>query len=197
MAFILLKWKADMIKRFSNWIVQRSKGWLTLAGVLIMILFMIFVLPDQASKSLEITGSSSSPDTSFFYTPSDLYQIAEEYGISGRQAYIRSRWTFDLIFPLVYVLFLATGISWLYTSLSTQDTRWGLSNLLPILGGIFDYLENVATSFVMAIYPDKIITLAVAAAGFTLLKWILISLAFLAYLILFFWAIINWIQRRG
>jgi len=186
-----------MIEKISNWIQKISNGRVALVGLLIMIIFMIFVLPEQARNSLEITGSSSSPDTSFYYTPSDLYQIAEDYGISGRQAYIKSRWTFDLVFPLVYVLFLVTGISWLYIFINTRNKNWGLSNLLPILGGIFDYLENGATSFVMLIYPEKVNVLAQAAGILTLLKWIFISLAFLAYLILIIWAIKIWIQQRG
>jgi hypothetical protein len=185
------------IERISNWIVNISKGWLVMVGLLIMLLFVIFVLPEQASRSVEISGTSSSPDTSFFYTASDLYQSAEDFGKPGRQAYIRSRWTFDLIFPMVYVLFLTTGISWLFKAINTHDKRWGLTNLLPLLGGLFDYLENVATSTVMAIYPERINILMQTASAFSMLKWIMISLSFLAYLILILWAVKSRLFNRG
>jgi hypothetical protein len=172
-----------MIKRISKWVLHISRGWLALGTTLLMVLFLILVLPSQSGKSLEDTGSSRSPDTAFFYTPEELYQIAQEYGQVGRQAYIKTRWTFDLIFPLVYTSFLAVGISWFYQHLSGWKEIWRYGNLVPILGGIFDYLENGAASWVMAIFPARLPGLAQLTVIFSLGKWILISLAFLIYII--------------
>jgi hypothetical protein len=166
-----------------------SNGWVVIAGLLIMIVFMIFVLPAQAENSSELSNSNRSPDTSFFYTPDELFSIAEEYGPAGRRAYIITRWTFDLIFPLVYVFFLATGISWFSKIIAPARKEWQFLNLLPVFGGIFDYLENITTSLVMATFPDEILILALSASGITLLKWILIGLAFIVYFLLIFWLV--------
>ena len=57
----------------------------------IFVLFLLIVLPNMAG-TLE-----RSPDTSFLYSASDLYTMAEEYGAEGRAYYIRTRFTF--IFP--------------------------------------------------------------------------------------------------
>ena len=103
-----------MGKRISDWLRRISTGWVALAALLIFLLFSALVLPQQATKAEKETGSPDSPDMSFFYSPSDLYEMAEAYGEQGRKAYVEARFTFDLIWPLVYTLFLATAISWVF-----------------------------------------------------------------------------------
>ncbi len=86
-----------MDKRISDWLRQVPTGWVALAALVIFMLFTALVLPQQASKAAQETGGAVSPDTSFFYVPDDLYRMAEAYGERGRQAYIRARFTFDLV----------------------------------------------------------------------------------------------------
>ena len=42
------------------------------------------------------------------YSTSDLYEMAQSYGADGRGLYVKARFTFDLVWPLVYTLFLVT-----------------------------------------------------------------------------------------
>lgn len=172
-----------MLQRTSNWLLKISSTWLMVASLLLMVLFMIFVLPAQAEGSAQASGSERSPDTSLFYSPEALYQMAEEYGPGGRQAYIQARWTFDLVFPLVYTSFLAVGISWFSQRLAGWKDIRMRANLLPLLGGLFDLLENTASSLVMAVYPAKIPIIPVAASFFTPVKWVLVGGSFLPYFI--------------
>mgnify|MGYP007130597623 CR=1 FL=1 len=74
-------------------------------------LFILSVLHGQSYKAEETYEDVRTPDLSFFYTTEDLYQMAEALGEEGRQSYVRSRFTFDLVWPLVYAFFLVTGIS--------------------------------------------------------------------------------------
>ena len=185
-----------VLKTISDKIHLISRGWTAFLSLLIMVLFMLFVLPNQSEKSLEDTGSSQSPDTSFFYTPEELYQIADEYGQDGRQAYIRARWTFDLAFPLVYVAFLTIGISWFYRFLTSWKDFWKFGNIFPILGGVFDYLENGAASWLMYIYPSRLAGLAQLTVIFTITKWILITISFLVYFTFGIGSFYAWLRQR-
>ena len=63
-----------MGKRISDWLRGISTGWVALSALLLFLLFTALVLPQQATKSEQETGSADSPDTSFFYSPRDLYQ---------------------------------------------------------------------------------------------------------------------------
>jgi hypothetical protein len=153
------------------------------------------VLPQQATKAEQETGSGDAPDTSFFYTPGDLYRMAESYGEEGRQAYVRTRFTFDLIWPLVYTLFLVTAISWVYRAFDS-NSPWQRANLVPLLGALFDYLENLATSLVMLRYPAQTPVVDLLAPLFTALKWGLLGASFgllLGGVVVAAW---RWIGRR-
>ena len=184
-----------MLTHLSNWFQQKSSGWMMIGSLVIMLLFTILVLPAQAKISLENTGSSESPDTSLLYTPAEIYQMAEDYGPDGRQAYIYTRWTFDLIFPFVYAGFLITGISWFLKQLPASKKLWQFANLFPITAGLFDYLENSATSLVMYIYPARWTGIALLASIFSGLKWGLIMLSFSGYFFFGAAAFIHWLKK--
>jgi len=185
-----------MFINLSAWLRVKSTGWIAIGTLGLMLLFTILVLPSQAETSLESTGNTTSPDISLYYSPADLYQIAENYGPEGRQAYIYTRWTFDLIFPLVYVSFLALGLSWFSKQLTTHSKIWNLVNLIPLLSGLLDYLENSATSMVMYLYPARWPGVAFLASTFTLLKWSTIVVSFIAYFYFGGAALIAWLKRK-
>jgi hypothetical protein len=159
------------MKSFSDWLSKVSTGWVALAGLVVFLAFTILVLPAQSAAADAQRGTAPSPDLSFFYTPSDLYAMAEAYSVAGRANYIRERFTFDLFWPLVYTFFMATAISWLAKRTCSPQSRWRRLNLVPVLGAIFDYLENLSTSLVMARYPAHTPLVDILAPVFTVVKW--------------------------
>ncbi len=170
-----------MLARLSEWLIKVAKGWVALAALIIFLLFTALVLPGQAAGSAERTGGARQPDTSLFYTPADLYDMAEAFGPAGRPAYIQARVTFDVVWPLVYGFYFVTGISWLVGRAFPASGRAALGrrlNLAPVLGVGFDYLENLATSLVMARYPASTPVVDLLAGPFTLVKWIFVGGSF-------------------
>ena len=167
-----------MGKSFSDWLHRVSTGWVALSALLVFLSFSALVLPRQASRAEQETGDTASPDMSFYYSAGDLYDMAEAYGESGRAAYVRARFTFDLVWPVVYALFLTTAVSWIYGRAFPPGSPWRLANLLPLLAALFDYLENVATSIVMLRYPQPTALIDVLAPVFTVVKWSLLGLSF-------------------
>jgi hypothetical protein len=103
----------NILHRISTWFYAHSSGRLTLICLGVFTIFTATVLPRQASQAEASSPGTLSPDTSFFYTPAQLYRAAEEYGADGRQAYIYARFTFDILWPFVTLAFLTTSISWL------------------------------------------------------------------------------------
>jgi hypothetical protein len=155
-----------------------SKGWVAGVALVGFLLFTALVLPGQAEVAEAESGGAGSPDTSFFYTPQELYRTAEAYGEVGRAAYVRARFTFDLIWPLVYTAFLTTAISWVYGKVLPPDSVWRYANLAPVLGMGFDVLENLSTSIVMLRYPQHTPGIDLLAPVFTMLKWGFIGASF-------------------
>jgi hypothetical protein len=163
-----------MWKRLSDFLYKITNGWVALLALVVFLLFAGLVLPGQAASAETYSGNAGSPDLSFYYSAQDLYHIAEVYGEQGRGAYVRARFTFDLIWPLVYTFFLCTAISWVYARAFTANSLWRGANLVPVLAMLVDYLENISTSLVMLRYPHPTIVVGSLAPLFTTLKWVLV-----------------------
>ena len=161
-----------MCTRVSEWLHEVSSTWVTLAALVVLLLFVALVLPREAARSELETGGAGVPDLSFTYSADDLYRMAEAYGAQGRRAYVRARFTFDLVWPLVYAAFLTTALSWLYGRAFAAGSRWRMANLVPWLGALLDYLENVSTSLVIGRYPLRTSVVAHMAPLFTTAKWV-------------------------
>jgi hypothetical protein len=184
-----------MFNKLSEWLYRSSTTNRAVFFLLIVALFSILILPGQSANAEEFSGEVGTPDLSFFYSTEELYGMAETYGEQGRQAYIQARFTFDLVWPLVYGAFLLTSISRLF--LRSIPTYSGMRqlNLLPIFGVIFDYLENISTSWVMWRYPEELPIIATLAPVFTFLKWLLIGMAFLTLIVGIILATKRWLSK--
>jgi hypothetical protein len=185
-----------MIKHFSDWLYKISTGWVALSGLIILLLFMVFVLPGQTTRSGTEDQEAITPDLSFYYSAEDLYNSAEVYGEEGRRSYVEARFTFDLVWPLVYTYFLTTSISWIFSRAFSPDTIWRYANLLPVAGMLFDYLENISTSLVMIRYPEQTPVIDTLAAIFTMFKWTFIAASFLLLIVGILAGIWEWYKRR-
>ncbi len=171
-----------MLNRFSQTISRFSKTWLVLVSFFIFLYFIFSILPAESKKAISNTGSANSPDTNFFYGTRDLYQMAEDYGADGRKAYIRARFSFDLIWPIVYTFFLLTGISWLSQRTLSSASPFQIINLTPLFAIVLDFLENISTSVIMARYPQQTLLIDFLAPVFSALKWVFVTVSFLLLL---------------
>ena len=75
-----------------------------------------------------------------------------------------------------------------------SESPLGRLNLLPLAALAFDFLENAATSIVMARYPLKTPLLAQLAGVLTSVKWLLVGLSFTALFLalgLIIWKLIS------
>lgn len=167
-----------MWRQISDRLYRVTNGWIALAALIVFVLFTALVLPGQAAQAEAETAGAGSPDLSLWYSPADLYRMAEAYGEQGRRAYVRARFTFDLIWPLVYGVFLTTAIGWLGAGAFSPGSRWRLANLAPLLGVALDYLENLSTSVVMLRYPSRTPVVDVLAPVATLAKWAFVGGSF-------------------
>jgi len=176
----------DLLYTLSRSLEKIATGRLALLSTVLFFVFLGGVLPAQAAVTAAVGGTAKTPDTTFFYTAEELYRIAGELGEAGRSHYIRSRFTFDVIWPLVYLTFLVTTIGWLAQRSFDASSRWRLLNLLPVAAALFDLLENSATSLVMARYPAMTPLVAELAGLFTLLKWMFVFASFVALIVALF-----------
>jgi hypothetical protein len=110
---------------------------------------------------------------------------------------VRARFTFDVIWPLVYTAFLVTAISWTFGRAFPPDSRWQRANLVPLLAALFDLLENVSTSLVMARYPAQTPVAAALAPIISATKWLFVTGSFVLLVIGAIAAVRRRIGRRA
>ena len=172
-------------------------------SVAVLAVFMATILPAKAADAASYTPTGASFDTSFFYTPAQAIERVGLYSPEGRAAYVYDRWTFDLVWPLVYGFFLlsgwAFGLSCLLPANNGGRDRGPAPWLLvPAMAVIFDFIENTAVTVLMLAYPASPFTAAVVASAGTLIKWILVVVGMSGALALPF---AGWIaclvRRRG
>jgi hypothetical protein len=141
------------------------------------ILFMFTILPWVSGLSRD-AGLTTSIDTNFSFDPSAIYPIVASYGADGRLFYIIQRWTFDLIWPLVY--------GWpLFVTLKLFPI--GMLALLPWLATALDYLENSVFTILVVLYPLELSWLPILGVLMSLLKWIALGTSMMLTLIIPFY----------
>jgi hypothetical protein len=143
--------------------------------------FMIFILPNEADKSMAL-GLTQSPDTMFFYTRGQLYQIALDYGEEGRAFYIHQRFTFDFIWPLAYGFFLVSIL--IYLGQKIKKPMYKKAYMIPIISVALDYLENSMTAIVMYRFPKETRFIGDLAGFVTSLKWLFLTFSFVLIIVL-------------
>jgi len=165
-------------------------------AIVIFILFMIFVMPVASRYADTISGTATSPDTSIIYTADDIYEMADLYGQEGRDSYIFMRFTFDLVWPCVYLFFMAAIMANLLKGY--KEGSWQRKLIwLPFLGVMFDFLENIFAVIVFARFPNKTPIIAELTPIWTLAKWTLLGASFLVIVVLIVWLFIRWIKSKA
>jgi tryptophan-rich sensory protein len=145
-----------------------------------LVMFVVVVVPLEEDRLLEAAGTTASPDTAVFYGPRLLEGIIETYDEEGRDHYIMSRLTFDLVWPVIYTAVLISMLSMLYRF---ESGPLGLSNLVPLGVFAFDLLENTTVSILMATFPSLPEALLWLSAIFSALKWLCLAFSVLLVLL--------------
>lgn len=163
----------------SEWFYRNLGKWpWALVAVVGFVTFLATVSTAQAEKTDEYASGVDLPDTSPWYTPSDVYGAAEAIGQFGRDSYVEARYTFDVVWPIVYTLFFIILLSWVFRQVTRPGSRWRLINLFPVVPIVFDFLENLAASIVMTRFPAETPGVVHVLPVFSLLKWTTLSVCF-------------------
>jgi len=142
----------------------------------VFVLFTAIALPYVSALTTSVIGVAESPDTSFAFSASHIMGIVESYGIDGRLFYVLMRWTFDVVWPLIYTLFLGSAIAYLARR---SHCRFGYKLLFVVLLAVFfDVFENINATIIMLLFPTEAIIFVFLLMIASLLKWIFIGISF-------------------
>lgn len=158
------------MKKLSDFFYSRANGYLVLAFLAAQFLFSGAILP-HFQKQFDPELNRGLMDLSFGFTPEKGYSIIESYGEKGREVYLLVESLIDIIYPIVYTIAFILLISFLFKKNAWSNGKWAILNILPLLGMIFDMLENFGIVQMLRAFPEKVDFWAKFASNSGLIKW--------------------------
>ena len=140
--------------------------------------------PYGVAEIREYSGGVRPIDLTVNYSPGYVYQLMDDLGEAGREAYRRFV-LFDMVYIPIYVAFLGVGLNLFMRELGLTGSRLYAWRLLPVYAGIADFGEEISLLAVLANYPDRLEGVVEFMNLFTLAKLALFSLSVLMLAVLF------------
>ena len=186
-----------MLTNLSNTLRKYAKGWLVLAFLIGEVFFNAVILPGQQAKIESGSGGMGPIDLQLFYTPDKVYGMIEAYSPEVRASYRLFEMTGDIIYPIVYTLFFALAITWLFQRGFASTSNMQRYNVVPFGAWLFDLLENICIVTMLSIYPSSPSALAWISAIFTLVKWLSAGVSIVLLLLGLIKAAKNGFKKQG
>jgi len=131
----------------------------------------------------DVYGDVTMPDTRFTYTLTEITDVFNTLGQAGLNSWVWAH-MLDFVFPLTYMFAMSFGIN---LELRRLPSKWSMSRFLvlfPLLGGIFDYVENTLVLTQIAAYPNLSGVVIATASAVTMLKWAFLMAGFVIIFVL-------------
>ena len=129
-----------------------NKKWILYSGLIVLIViiinflnyFFIFLPKTNGNRYLELA---------LYYTPDEIYTLAENYGASGRNTYIISSATIDVLVPLTATAFLT--ILTLFLEKKTNGKKDKRIIGIGIMACFSDWVENIFLITTLKLYRPQ------------------------------------------
>lgn len=152
--------------------------------------------PFGVAQLKEITGGVGLLDMEFLYSPEQAYAHLAVMGDAGRAFDLTPIVPLDLVFPFMYTLFYAVIMTWFLHQWLPAASGWHRLNVIPVIGGACDYLENFGIIAMLLSWPAQLDAVALFTMVAGLVKFSATILAGIIIMIAFAGWILIAVQRR-
>ncbi|MEA2104425.1 MAG: hypothetical protein U9P79_07285 [Candidatus Cloacimonadota bacterium] len=174
-----------MIEKITSWKI------IILLGIFIFIV-NFYIFPLYQSQINEIAGYSIRPlDVQFSYTKIDVDKAFNDMGQNGRKINLITTGFIDMIYSIIYGCLFFLLLVKLTRSFSNRKIQ--LIFFFPMLGVLFDYLENFGILKMLNQFPEITQSQVNINSALTSSKWIFILITIVLILILI---ILNLFNRK-
>ena len=137
-----------------NILVKLSNWKFILPLFILFLIFPVYLFPHYQGRMAEIAGQDVMPlDSRFSYTYDEVKNDFNKLGSEGRDTYRFVIANVDMLFPLFYGPLFILVLAWLLKHITREGSGWILLSLFPIIGILFEYLENFNTLSLLDSYP--------------------------------------------
>lgn len=157
---------------------------------------LIFFIPSLAVYLLMLFNTvpgveSYAPEMKIFdllpsgYSYDYAVKLLSALGHDGRKEYLSKQLPLDFIYPVLFSISSFLTLAWLFLKRNDKNSNIFYLCFVPIVAGIFDYLENIQIVLVILNYPDITKAQIVLSSVFTMVKSGMTSLFFFILLFAF------------
>ena len=154
-------------------------------------LMLFHTIPGVQSYAPEMRIFDLSPGG---YSYDYAIKLLSTLGDEGRKEYLSTQLPLDFIYPALFSISSFLLLAWLFSKRNDKGSRVLYFCFVPIIAGLFDYLENIQIVLMILSYPDISKALVVLSSAYTIAKSGLTSLFFL---ILFIAIIRLWMGSKS
>ena len=120
---------------------------------------------------IEAAGQEVEPlDMRSSYSHDEVVALFEILATEGRNVYTTVVGRIDMLYPLLYGSLFILVLAWLLKKVLPHRSRWMLLSFFPLVGMLFDYLENIHILKLLDTFPDLDSNTVALTERFTLLK---------------------------
>ena len=127
------------------------------------------------------------------YSTQHAITLLESLGQEGRNVYLYQQLPVDFLFPGLFAVSLTLLLTWIFAKSFQSNSKIFYFAVVPILAGIFDYLENISIVSMIQSFPDLPQGLVATASIFTMLK----SASIAAFFVLLYIGVASLLKREA
>ena len=186
-----------MMIKLREFIAKNSSGKKVALLFVITNLIYAFMLLVTIPKTVAYSGGMKLLDMMPQGYDSDyVNELFNKLGKEGRDVYLFNQIPVDMIYPLLFALTYSLLIAYFLKKLDKLNTSFFFLCLIPIIGGIADYLENIGIITMLNNYPDLSVVHVSTTNIFSIIKSVSTTLFFIVLIVIIILVGIKWLKLK-
>ena len=185
------------MKRLTKFIEKNISGQKVLGLFILTNVVYIFMLTVTIPKTMKFSNGMKLLD--MMPTGYNLNYVSELFsslGENGRLTYLTNQIPVDMIYPLLFGLSYCLLLGYFLKKLGKLNSSYTYLCLIPIIGGIADYLENFGIIKMLKNYPELKETTVFETNIFSVIKSISTSIFFIVLIVVLITLGIKLLKRK-
>ena len=120
----------------------------------------------------------------FGYSYPYVTQLFTELGVDGRNYYLNYQIPIDMVYPYLFGLSYFYIMTYVLLKINLWKSTFIYLSILPVIGALFDYFENIGTILMLRNYPNLNPSVVQLNSFFTISKSILSTLFFISLMVI-------------
>ncbi len=185
------------MRRLIKFIESKNSGKIILGLFILTNIIYIYMLMVTIPKTMEFSNGMKLLDMMpTGYDWNYVNDLFNTLGENGRKTYLTYQIPVDMFYPLLFGLSYCLIFAYFLKKLGKLNTSFIYVCLLPIIGGITDYLENFGIIKMLNNYPDLSETMVNTTNTFSVLKSTTTSIFFIALIVILILLGIKFVKKN-